>query len=205
MVIISYCAYLCLYTNYDYSDLIIIARQEYPLHCVLVLTRSPVLKAAVRYNATKPTVHGGSPKATLDLTEDDHWAVNCMVRYFYWQDYTVPSPATDDVTPDLLSPWPHSLLVHTRVFALAEQYGIPSLKSVALAKFTDEVEHAWRSPVFADAIHEVYTSTVDQVPELREVVVKTFSLYKYDLRKREDIEKVFMMNPQLGYNCYIGS
>lgn len=195
--------FLCrAYTDHNYSDLRLLAREEYSLHCVLVCTRSEVLKAAVQYNTMNSTAHGDSPYPTIDLREDDHWAVDCMVQYFYLQDYTFPAKGKEASTPDALSPWPHRLLVHTRVFALAEQYRIASLKTVALEKFTDEVRDACRLPEFADAVHEVYNSTPDGVPELRNVVVETLYSRSFELKSREDIKTVFLKNPKLGLDYY---
>ncbi|KAJ6787769.1 hypothetical protein PWT90_06455 [Aphanocladium album] len=189
------------YTHHDYSDLCLIAGREYSLHCVLVCTRSEFLKTAVRWNTEVSTRHCDSPKATLDLTGYDQWAVDCMVQYLYLQDYST-TPDTEDGKLDPLSPWPHRMVVHARVFALAEQCGIPSLKKTALQKFSDEVENGWRLPAFAHAAHEVYTSTTDDIIELRHVVVQTLYYHSHELKSRDDIKAVFLENPQLGFDYY---
>lgn len=66
------------------------------------------------------------------------------------------------------------LLTHTRVYALAEKYDIPSLKDLAQSKFEMAMACYYDSSEFADAIEEVYCSTIDSDRGLRDVVLQAF-------------------------------
>lgn len=76
-----------------------------------------------------------------------------------------PSTETSQVCPNLT--------VHAKVYALAEQYGIPSLKAVALDKFKREAGRFWVTNDFLDAAVEVYTSTIEQDRGLQDIVAET--------------------------------
>lgn len=107
-----------------------------------------------------------------------------MIYYFYYLDY----PNQEEASPSLISdpedasstfyPEPpnsitrkknnkeknkelsSSLSLHAMVYALAEKYNIPGLKSVALEKFRKDAAIWWKSPCFLRAA-VVYSSTVD--------------------------------------------
>ena len=66
------------------------------------------------------------------------------------------------------------LVLHTQVYALAEKYDIPSLKQLARSKFEMAMACFYDSPDFADAIEEVYCSTIDSDRGLRDIVLEAF-------------------------------
>lgn len=70
---------------------------------------------------------------------------------------------------------PSNLVVHAKVYAVAEKYNLSDLKTLAMEKFQDEVKGRWDSDDFILAAQEVYTSTVEHDRSLRDVVVRTMS------------------------------
>lgn len=88
------------------------------------------------------------------------------------------------------------LLLHTRVYALAEKYDIPTLKSLAKRKFEMEMACFYDSPEFAEAIEDVYCSTIDTDRGLRDVVLEAFKNYP-QLASTQDVYTVIHSTPSL--------
>ncbi len=81
------------------------------------------------------------------------------------------------------------LLVHARVYALADKLGIPSLKAFSKSKFETLVEHHWDDSGLPDAMEEVYENTVESDRGLRNVVVQAFRAHP-ELAWREEVKEV---------------
>lgn len=81
-----------------------------------------------------------------------------LVVFLYNFDY-------DNDLPDELG---ISLLqLHARMFALADQYDIPDLGTVALRKYYSRCKVSWDPVEFLLSIHEVYETTPSCINELR--------------------------------------
>ena len=81
-----------------------------------------------------------------------------------------------------------NLVIHARLYSLAEKYGILGLKAVALEKFQNELSQHWNTDDFLQAAEIVYTSTVDDDRAMRDVVVKTFYEHKALLNKQQALD-----------------
>lgn len=66
-----------------------------------------------------------------------------------------------------------NLVLHSKMYAAGDQYGVPGLKALALDKFKIQLTRHWDSPEFAEAIHIVYSSTPASDKEMREAVADT--------------------------------
>lgn len=96
-----------------------------------------------------------------------------------------PSHPIDEDAPSqplILSP---KLIIHAKVYALAEEYHIKGLKALALEKFEAGIEQHWNSSEFAQAAYEVYTSTVESDKGLRDIIVQTLHAHPELLDKKE--------------------
>ncbi|EGP89005.1 uncharacterized protein MYCGRDRAFT_17373, partial [Zymoseptoria tritici IPO323] len=118
--------------------------------------------------------------AQPDDTHDDPAMVKILVDYFYLQDYEFEEPcmpmkrtASDD------------MIGHARVFAIALKYGVPALKRAAVDKFQNTIKTQWSHNDFPSVIEEVYSSTPDEVRELREVVARTILKNPKSLQSKE--------------------
>ncbi|KAK3658032.1 hypothetical protein LTR56_000760 [Elasticomyces elasticus] len=89
-----------------------------------------------------------------------------------------------------------NMVVHARVFAVATKYGIPALQTLACSKFTAAVAVNWDHPLFAEAAHIVYNTTVDSVRQLRDIVCETIRDHK-NLLDVPAIESVIKSNTDL--------
>lgn len=93
------------------------------------------------------------------------------------------------------------LLAHTRVYALAEKYDIPALKTLAKAKFEMSLACFYDSPQFPDAIEEVYYSTIDSDRGLRDVVIQAFRSHP-QLASTRDVFEVIKETPALAFELW---
>ncbi|KAK6439381.1 hypothetical protein LTR95_004411 [Oleoguttula sp. CCFEE 5521] len=93
------------------------------------------------------------------------------------------------------------LLLHTRVYALAEKFDIPSLKQLAQQKFEIAMACFYDSSEFADAIEEVYCSTIDSDRGLRDVVLQAFRSHPA-LATTADVFAVIKSTPDLAFELY---
>ncbi|KAK7511701.1 uncharacterized protein IWZ02DRAFT_436663 [Phyllosticta citriasiana] len=284
-------AFATLYESAKYSDLIVqCGDRSFPVHKVVVCSRSHFFDGACSH-PWKESVTG-----IIDLSEDDHEAVEHMIHYFYYLDYLrtpslaklscpaspasmsrrsscqkrrpsdlvlapahaedpllaqaqaqaisspdnsapasplSPSPhyRTDYFSPDTKAPptpdldqtfdeslldsyesdceedecdaflQPPNLVVHAKVYAIAEKYGITGLKDLARSKFAAQAEHYWSLTEFADSIPEVYETTVDSDRGLRDVVIQSFREHP-QLARSKDMELVVRDTPGLAWELF---
>jgi hypothetical protein len=94
-----------------------------------------------------------------------------------------------------------NLLTHTRIYALAEKYDIPALKTLAKSKFEMAMACYYDSPEFADAIEEVYSSTIDSDRGLRDVVIQAFRNHPM-LATTQDVFGVIKRTPTLAFELW---
>lgn len=93
------------------------------------------------------------------------------------------------------------LLTHTRVYALAEKFDIPALKDLARSKFEMAMACFYDSPEFADAIIEVYCSTIDTDRGLRDIVLQAFRSHP-QLASTQDVYNVIKETPSLAFELW---
>lgn len=107
------------------------------------------------------------------------------------------SPLEEEDTNDSQS----HLLLHTRVYELAEKYDIPSLKQLAKSKFEMEMACYYDSPEFAESIEEVYCTTIDSDRGLRDVVLQAFKNHP-QLANTQDVFKTIQDTPSLALELF---
>ena len=93
------------------------------------------------------------------------------------------------------------LVLHTRVYALAEKYDIPSLKQLAKSKFEMAMACFYDSSDFAEAIEEVYCSTIDSDRGLRDTVLEAFKSHP-QLANTQDVYNVITETPSLAFDLF---
>lgn len=94
-----------------------------------------------------------------------------------------------------------NLVLHTRVYSLAEKYDIPSLKQLAKTKFEMAMACYYDSPEFAEAIEEVYCTTIDSDRGLRDVVLQAFKSHP-QLANTQDVFGVIKDTPSLALELF---
>lgn len=130
-----------------------------------------------------------------------------MVGYFYHLDYlhedTVAAAPDTFVEPpkkrgrpakiteaSISAPPPSPkvhLIEHAKLFSMAVKYHIPALQDLAAQKFKVEVAEHWDHEDLAHAIHVIYTSTAEDVTQLREVAVEVLNAHRDQLLLQPEI------------------
>lgn len=67
-----------------------------------------------------------------------------------------------------------NLIIHVKVYALAEKYVIGGLKDVAFMKFKAELETSWNTQDFLEAVEFVYDYTMVWDRGMRDTIVQVF-------------------------------
>ena len=161
----------------------------------------PLMSMAGCYVPDEPsTPPPSSPRGSLDLPEG-------KVRSPKTRSNTPPlefdseseydSPEEEDESTESES----HLLLHTRVYALAEKYDIPSLKQLAKRKFEMSMACYYDSPEFTDAIEEVYCTTIDSDRGLRDIVLEAFKSHP-QLANTQDVFTVIKETPSLAFELF---
>lgn len=75
-------------------------------------------------------------------------------------------------------------LMHTKLYALREKYGIASLKKVRLAKLTVAVTYAWNHSDFIFTIKLVFTSTPEHDSGPRDLVSQAILDHEHTLSNK---------------------
>ncbi|KAK4107255.1 hypothetical protein N656DRAFT_785464 [Canariomyces notabilis] len=196
-----------LYSSGEYSDLVIsCGGKKYHVHRAIVCTQSKFLAAACRIGLKE------AQEGKIDLPDDDPRLVQIMVHYLYHFDYDVKpqyegmgfdGSVTNRDETDANEPMRDVVVTHAKVYALAEKYLIRGLKAVALRRFKASAAHSWLGiNDFLQAVHEVYTSTIEDDRGLRDIVVET--LYKHsEWLDREEMRDVLRAFGALTYDLVI--
>lgn len=147
---------------------------------------------------TAPNDDTALPKATLHLSGDDPYAIDCMMQYFYHLCYTLPSSAfteadgaaTGVVNSNHLAN--RVLVLHAQVYAIAEKYKVQGLKTLAMANFNSAARTRWDTDDFLEAAYEVFESTKDSDRGLRDIVVSVFRTHKDQLLHKKQVEHLLV-------------
>jgi hypothetical protein len=67
-----------------------------------------------------------------------------------------------------------NFVIHAKMYAIGEKYGISSLKSHSLQQFKEDAENYWNRVDFLKGAQEAYTSTVDEDRGMRDAIVDVF-------------------------------
>lgn len=123
----------------------------------------------------------------IELSEDLPEAVKCMIEYFYKLDYDASEglpelgdQMTDDSPPYIEEPQ-FEMQRHAYIYAVAEKYEVPGLKTVALEKFKEQAaRHGdWCVVRLLWAARTIYLDILlpDDDKELRRILVDAFIYY----------------------------
>ncbi len=102
-----------------------------------------------------------------------------MSSYFYAHDYHIDNNGKPP------------LGAHARMYAIADKYGIPLLKDLALANFISMIEDIEDSKIidvstFVAAVDIIFSSTLSSDRGLRDAIVPALVQFKSDLRDSEE-------------------
>jgi hypothetical protein len=93
----------------------------------------------------------------------------------------------------------NGLLIHSRMYALADYYNIPPLKNLSKTKFRKAAQTHWDSPEFGQAIEIIFTSTLYGDRGLRQVV-KEIVQEHHSVMEKPEIESIMRESPDFAYD-----
>ena len=91
------------------------------------------------------------------------------------------------------------LLIHSKLYSLADKYDIPGLQDLAAAKFKAACADFWHTEAFPVVAEHVFISTPDTDTGLRAIVKTLLLEYKQDLVKKAGIKTFLEKRPKLMY------
>jgi len=203
--------------------MIICGSDAYEVHKAIVCSQSEFFKLACR----KHTDDGGDFKEAQsgiveipshktdanttepedfkwDADEDDPKCVKLMIHYFYHLDYLevetakIKEKKRTEENYDEAHVLKEGLLIdHAKMYAMGDKYGIPGLKDLALRKYQEAYEHT--SAGFANSMIVIYTSTIDNDMDLRNVIIKILNNDITNLMSKPKIDQTVKDIPPLSH------
>lgn len=127
--------------------------------------------------------------------------VELMISFFYNLTYSC-SNTTDDTnnSNDATTMTPHEdIITHASMFALAVKYQAKELRHFAKCSFRHAVQTAWESDEFADALDIVFTSTPEDVSDLRDIVLDTIYDHFQAIMDKPEIKEFICSHGEVSY------
>ncbi|RDI83877.1 hypothetical protein Vi05172_g6279 [Venturia inaequalis] len=148
----------------EYSDMSVTCKQKvFKVHKAVVCTRSNFFRNAMKNGTFKESETGN-----IDLSDDDPLAVEAVLRFVYQGSYSSLAKGNKD-----------AMILHARVYNLAEMYAIKSLKTMAATELEKLAETDFKLPALPLAIKEIYENCQVDDKTLRDIVVRVV-LSNYD-------------------------
>lgn len=142
----------------------------------------------------------GADEFDWDLDVEDKSAVKLMVHYFYHHNYPSKLPTYDNharLTPENVVKG--VMVDHAKMYAMAEKYQVPGLKTVALHKYQECLQETCAG--YGTSIVIAFMSTPDTDQELRNEIVDSLSVHDWMVMD-ETLEKTVKEIPELVYALY---
>lgn len=95
------------------------------------------------------------------------------------------------------SPETTHLIEHAKLFAMASKYGIDAFQRLTVGKFRIEARRAWDHHDLVNAVHLIYTTTPDEVTQMRDVALGLLHKHGDKLIARDDIKSLLRSAPGL--------
>ncbi|EMC94015.1 hypothetical protein BAUCODRAFT_74825 [Baudoinia panamericana UAMH 10762] len=180
------------------------ARKKLPRKLDLTQISDPLLAAAGCYHPESPIT---PPTSAMETRKCFEWPDKMPRSPIKARARTPPLVADGESDyesfdeEDELPEDESHLLLHTRVYALAEKYDIPSLKQLAKIKFEMAMACNYDSPDFPDVLFEVYCSTIDNDRGLRDTVCEAFKCHP-QLATTPDVRAAIQDLPSLALDLF---
>jgi hypothetical protein len=110
----------------------------------------------------------------IDLMDDEPNILKCFLSFLYQGDYDYDTQVND------------LLLVHAKVYIMADKYDMHPLKVLAATKYKLVVTLDWRKSAFLDSARLLYSETVDSDRQLRDVIAQTAKTHLCELLKQDE-------------------
>ncbi|ELQ40979.1 BTB/POZ domain-containing protein [Pyricularia oryzae Y34] len=169
-----------IYLTGDYSDITIAsATRNYPVH---------------------RAIEGF--EGVITLHDNEPLVVDMMIQYLYLLDYKPAHDPGMQLAESKQNASAIDLLLHAKVYAIADNYAIDGLKALAVVKFKSSAGEAWNTKDFLDAAIEAYSSTIDTDRDMRNAVIQVFASRK-ELLELDEVKKLVRKLDQLAYDLLL--
>ncbi|KAH4979754.1 hypothetical protein HBH69_185290 [Parastagonospora nodorum] len=95
------------------------------------------------------------------------------------------------------------LLLHSKLYSLADKYDVPGLQDLAAVKFKTACAVFWKMEAFPAVAEHVFTSTPDADMGLRTIVKMLLLEHRQDLVKKDGIKSFLEKRPELMYELLV--
>ncbi|CEI68464.1 unnamed protein product [Fusarium venenatum] len=172
------------FNNKTLSDVVVrCSSQEFAVHKLVLFSHSEYFVKQL----SGPWKE--SQENAIVITEFHADVVEAMLYFLYHLDYKVPTNA---------------MIFNARMYEIADNYGLDSLKNLAKDKFRTAIEADWNEAEYVDAISIVYTSTPPQDHDLRESVVDISMEHMNELIGHGDFKSALEANPEFAIDIIHG-
>lgn len=96
------------------------------------------------------------------------------------------------------------LLVHAKLYEVADKYGVPGLKDLSSDKFRSACDLFWPDEQFAIAAEYAFNTTPDGDEGLRKIVRDKLFVHR-DLIKDPGVKQFLQKRPELMYELFLAS
>ncbi|KAK3117886.1 hypothetical protein LTR53_000299 [Teratosphaeriaceae sp. CCFEE 6253] len=177
------------------------SRKKLPARLDLSLVCDPLLAAAGYYSPEAPQSPASSTTGSSDCPDKaPRSPINKEVQLAQLVTDGDSDYDSYDDEEELREDDSH-LVLHSRVYGVAEKYDIPSLKQLARQKFEMALACHFDSLELPAAIEEVYCSTLDNDRGLRDLVCEAFRCHP-QLANTPDIHAVIQELPSLAFDLF---
>lgn len=95
---------------------------------------------------------------------------------------------------------PTELLIHAKMYEIADKYDVYGLKSLVIEKFRRACQAFWNTTSFTAAAHHAYTTTPEHDKGLRDIVSKTIAKHMVELVRNPEIEALLTELNRIAYS-----
>ncbi|KAI6289622.1 hypothetical protein MCOR27_000118 [Pyricularia oryzae] len=141
-------------------------------------------------------------EGVITLHDNEPLVIDMMIQYLYLLDYKPAYDPSFQFAESKQNASAPDLLLHTKMYAIADNYAIAGLKALAVVKFKSSAGEAWNIKDFLDAAIEAYSSTVETDRDMRNAVVQMFARRK-ELLELDEVKNLVRKLDQLAYDLLL--
>jgi hypothetical protein len=178
----------------------------------------------LEFGEEEPTLTGSTQQEAADkvitLHGDEPEMVARMLLCLYTSDYPIQLKERDfsgyptveefmkkgcrKFQTDSFEHETNPLLVHSKVYAIADKYDMPGLQAICVTKFEVDIDNYWKLEHLVDALPHVYSSTPPSQTALKQeaaaLVQESYSKIIHEPLLMTKLETACVQNGQLGWD-----
>jgi hypothetical protein len=120
-----------------------------------------------------------------------------MFDFFYLQSYGSGRSGTTDSEVSR-----SSFILHAKVYAMGEKYGIPSLKEAAIERFREDTHSICADDDFAEAVELAFTITPDSDSGLRDLIIQVVHNNASQMKDNVKMKELVVSHNDLAYGLW---